>query len=199
MRTLSSIAVLAPLLLLSASCRQDMQDQPKYRPLGANRFFADGRDARPIPPGTIARDELNDVDSFHTGEANGAFLDAIPLKVDSKLLHRGQERFDIYCSPCHGRTGDGNGMVAQRGVKIPADFHTDRLRSVPPGYVYQVIKNGYGAMGDYGDQIPVNDRWAIVAYVKAVQLSRDANLNDVPPDQHGRLSSTNQPPLGAPR
>lgn len=199
MRTLSSIAMLAPLLLLTVSCRQDMQDQPKYKPLGANRFFADGRDARPIPAGTIARDELNDTDSFHTGEANGAFLDAIPLKVDSKLLHRGQERFDIYCSPCHGRTGDGNGMVAQRGVKIPADLHTDRLRKVPPGYLYQVIKNGYGAMGDYGDQIPVNDRWAIVAYVRALQLSRDASLNDVPPDQRGPLSGENQPRPGAAR
>ncbi len=122
MRTVSSIAMLAPLLLLLASCRQDMQDQPKYKPLGANRFFADGRDARPIPAGTIARDELNDADSFHTGEANGAFLDSIPLKVDSKLLHRGQERFDIYCSPCHGRTGDGNGMVAQRRRENPGGF-----------------------------------------------------------------------------
>jgi mono/diheme cytochrome c family protein len=170
-----------------------MHDQPKYKPLGASRFFADGRDARPIPVGTIARDELSDTDSFHTGAANGAFLDTIPLKVDSTLLRRGQERFDIYCSPCHGRTGDGNGMVAQRGVKIPANFHTDRLRETPPGYLYQVIKNGYGAMGDYGDQIPVNDRWAIVAYVRALQLSRDASVNDVPPDQRGQLSKGNQP------
>jgi hypothetical protein len=180
-----------------AACRQDMQDQPKYKPLGASRFFADGRDARPIPAGTIARDELNNNDSFHTGEKDSEFLDTIPLKVDSALLHRGQERFDIYCSPCHARTGDGNGMVAQRGVKIPADFHTDRLRSVPPGYIYQVIKNGYGAMGDYGDQIPVNDRWAIVAYVKALQLSRDATLSDVPVDQRGHLET--QPQTGAPR
>ncbi len=196
MRTLSSLATIALPLLLMASCRQDMQDQPRYKPLGASRFFADGRDARPIPPGTIARDELNDTDSFHTGEANGAFLDTIPLKIDSKLLHRGQERFDIYCSPCHGRTGDGNGMVAKRGVKIPADFHTGRLREVPPGYIYQVIKNGYGAMGDYGDQIPVRDRWAIVAYVRALQLSRDASLNDVPAKQRGQLSGLDQPGQG---
>lgn len=199
MRTLSAIAIL-PLLLLMAACRQDMQDQPKYKPLGANRFFADGRDARPIPAGTIARDELNDTDSFHTGsDANGEFLDTIPMKVDLKLLRRGQQRFDIYCSPCHGRTGDGNGMVAQRGLKIPADLHTDRLRSVPPGYVYQVIKNGYGAMGDYGDQIPVNDRWAIVAYVRALQLSRDAPLNDVPEEQRGQLSAENHPQTGTQR
>lgn len=196
MRTLKFIMAL-PLILLLSACRQDMQDQPKYKPLGASRFFADGREARPIPAGTIARDELNNTDSFHTGAENGAFLDTIPLKVDSKLLHRGQERFDIYCSPCHGRTGDGNGMVAQRGVKIPADFHTDRLRTVPPGYIYQVIKNGYGAMGDYGDQIPVNDRWAIVAYVRALQLSRDATMNDVPADQRGELSGENHAQPGA--
>lgn len=198
MRTFSAIATLL-LLLPMAACRQDMQDQPKYKPLGASRFFADGREARPIPAGTIARDELNDTDSFHTGAADGVFLDSIPLKVDAKLLHRGQERFDIYCSPCHGRTGDGNGMVAQRGLKIPANLHTDRLRSVPPGYIYQVIKNGYGAMGDYGDQIPVNDRWAIVAYVRALQLSRDATMNDVPAEQRGELSAQNQPQPGAPR
>lgn len=198
MRTLSVIAIL-PLLFLMAACRQDMQDQPKYKPLGANRFFADGRDARPTPAGTIARDELNNTDAFHTGSANGEFLDTIPLKVDLQLLRRGQERFDIYCSPCHGRTGDGNGMVAQRGFKIPADLHTDRLRSVPPGYIYQVIKNGYGAMGDYGDQIPVNDRWAIVAYVKALQLSRDAPLNDVPEAQRGHLSAENRTQPGAAR
>ena len=198
MRTFSATAILL-LLLLTAACRQDMQDQPKYKPLGVSRFFADGRMARPIPAGTIARDELNNTDSFHTGSENGAFLDTIPLKVDSKLLHRGQQRFDIYCSPCHGYTGDGNGMVAQRGLKIPADLHTDRLRSVPPGYIYQVIKNGYGAMGDYGDQIPVNDRWAIVAYVKALQLSRDATVNDVPADQRGELIAGSQPQTGTPR
>jgi hypothetical protein len=198
LRTLSAIAIL-PLLLPLAACRQDMQDQPKYKPLGRSRFFADGRESRATPAGTIARDELNNTDSFHTGAANGTFLDTIPLKVDSNVLHRGQERFDIYCGPCHGRTGDGNGMVAQRGLKIPADLHTDRLRSVPPGYIYLVIKNGYGAMGDYGDQIAVNDRWAIVAYVRALQLSRDATVNDVPPEQRGQLSTQNQAQPGAPR
>ncbi len=198
MRTFSAIAIFL-LLLLTAACRQDMQDQPKYKPLGTSRFFADGRMARPIPAGTIARDELNNTNSFHTGAENGAFVDTIPLKVDSKLLHRGQQRFDIYCSPCHGYTGDGNGMVAQRGLKIPADLHTDRLRSVPPGYIYQVIKNGYGAMGDYGDQIPVNDRWAIVAYVKALQLSRDATVNDVPAEQRRELIAGNQSQTGSPR
>lgn len=197
MRTLSSLLIVLPAFLFLASCRQDMQDQPKYKPLGASRFFADGREARPIPAGTIARDELNDNDPLHTGQQNGVFLDIIPVPVDSQLLQRGRDRYDIYCSPCHGRTGDGNGMVAQRGVKIPANFHTERLRSVPPGYIYQVIANGYGAMGDYGDQIPVNDRWAIVVYVRALQLSRNATVNDVPADQRAQLTDQSQLQPGA--
>lgn len=168
-------------------CRQDMQDQPKYKPLAESRFFADGRSARPIPAGTIARDELDDNDPFHTGAANGTFLPSIPVPVDSQLLHRGQGRYEIYCSPCHGRLGDGNGMVAQRGFRAPANFHTDRLRSVPPGYIYQVITNGYGAMGDYADQVPVLDRWLIVAYIRALQLSRYATVDQVPANARTQL------------
>jgi mono/diheme cytochrome c family protein len=187
--------LLALSLLMSLGCRQDMQDQPKYKPLGANRFFADGRDARPIPAGTIARDELNNADPAHTGEANGVFLDRIPIPVDEALLKRGQERFNIYCSPCHGPQGDGDGMVARRGVRIPANLHTARLRAVPPGYLYEVIKNGYGAMGDYGDQVPFRDRWAIVAYIRALQLSHNATINDVPADRRGELEQP-QPPAG---
>jgi mono/diheme cytochrome c family protein len=166
-----------------------MQDQPKYKPLGENRFFPDGRDARPTPANTIALDELNNDDPYHTGVSNGAFLDTIPATVNVQLLNRGRDRYDIFCSPCHSRLGDGNGMVAQRGVRAPANFHTDRLRAVPPGYIFQVITNGYGGMGDYGDQVPVEDRWAIVAYIRALQLSRDASLNDVPADARDRLGA----------
>jgi mono/diheme cytochrome c family protein len=186
----SHIIVIVALLSLGTACRQDMQDQPKYKPLGENRFFPDGRNSRPIPAGTIALDELNDNDAYHTGVSNGAFVDSIPAQVDAKLLERGRDRFDIFCSPCHGRLGDGNGMVAQRGVRAPADFHTDRLRSVPPGYIFQVITNGYGAMGDYGDQVPVDDRWAIIAYLRALQMSRDASVADVPADARSQLGST---------
>ncbi len=164
-----------------------MQDQPKYKPLGENRFFADGRDSRPIPLGTIARDELANNDSLHTGSERGNFLVTIPLPVNASLLKRGRDRFDIYCSPCHGRTGNGYGMVRQRGFWIPANLHTDRLRAVPPGYIYQVITNGYGAMPDHGDQIPTNDRWAIVAYVRALQLSRYSSISDVPPATRQQL------------
>ncbi len=191
MRTPSVISVVAIPLLFTAACRRDMQDQPKYKPLGESRFFADGRDSRPIPAGTIARDELGDNDPVHTGSAGGTFLETIPLPVNAALLQRGQDRFNIFCSPCHGETGNGYGMVRQRGFWIPANLHTDRLRSVPPGYIYQVIKNGYGAMPDHGDQIPVDDRWAIVAYLRALQLSRDANISDVPPDARQQLGAAN--------
>ena len=181
----------ALLLALGAvsGCRRDMQDQPKYTPLEESAFFADGRSARPLPAGTIARGHLNDTDAFHTGAENGVFLATIPAPITKSLLERGQERFNIYCSPCHGRLGDGDGMVARRGFKIPADFHTDRLRQAPPGYLFQVIENGYGAMPDYSDEINAADRWAIVAYIRALQLSRHATLADVPAQNRQQLGT----------
>ncbi len=199
MKTPERVALVCAMLLTLVGCRRDMQDQPKYKPLGQNRFFADGRDARPIPPNTIARDELSETDAVHTGADGNGFLQTIPLAVNAGLLRRGRDRFNIYCSPCHGQTGDGYGMVRQRGFWIPANLHTDRLRSVPPGYIYQVIKNGYGAMPDHGDQIPVNDRWAIVAYVRALQLSRNANLSDVPTAMREQLATSERASGGATR
>lgn len=164
-----------------------MQDQPRYKPLQESRFFTDHRSARPIPLGTIARGELNDTDAFHTGAMNGIFLDKIPTEVNKAMLKRGQERFNIYCRPCHGELGDGNGMVARRGLKWPANLHTDRLRQAPPGYIFQVISDGYGAMPDYGHQISPEDRWDIVAYIQALQLSRNATLADVPERERSKL------------
>lgn len=193
------VALVFGALLLGVGCRRDMQDQPKYKPLGENRFFADGRDARPIPYGVIATDELNGNDVLHTGSVNGTFAETIPLPVTAALLARGRDRFDIFCSPCHARTGDGYGMVRQRGFWIPANLHTDRLRHVAPGYIYQVIKNGYGAMPDHGDQIPVRDRWAIVAYVRALQLSRNAQLSDVPAAERQSLQKEASSSAGARR
>jgi cytochrome c5 len=186
-RRCSLLAAVAAVVVSAAACRRDMQDQPKYTPLEASNFFVDGRSARPIPHGTVARGHLNDTDSFHTGAENGAFLNAIPMAITKSMLARGQQRYQIFCSPCHGMLGDGDGMVARRGFKIPANFHTDRLRQAPPGYLFQVISNGYGAMPDYGDQIHVDDRWAIVAYVRALQLSRDATITDVPPQERPKL------------
>ena len=177
-------------LLLLAGCRQDMHDQPKYKPLSASSFFADGRSARPVPEGTVARDELDDTDPVHTGNsANGEFLDSIPMPVTEALLRRGEERYDIFCSPCHDRLGTGHGMVSQRGFKIPSDLNSDRVRELPPGYIFQVISNGYQAMPDYGDQVPVNDRWAIVAYLRALQLSRHETMADVPQQARTQLEA----------
>lgn len=170
-----------------------MQDQPKYKPLGENKFFADGRDSRPIPPGTIALDEANAADPVHSGADNGAFLTTLPITINVQTLDRGEDRFNIYCSPCHGRLGDGDGMVHRRGFWIPPTLHTDRLRSVPPGYLYQVISNGYGAMPDYRDQIEVADRWAIVAYLRALQYSRHASLADVPESARSSLNEGSKP------
>lgn len=192
MRANAQIRSCLPLGLLlvvlgTSACRRDMQDQPKYTPLEPSSFFLDGRSARPIPMGTIARGHLNDVDAFHTGAVNGQFLDTIPMALSRPMLERGQQRFNIFCSPCHGRLGDGDGMIAKRGFKIPANFHNDRLRQAPPGYLFQVISNGYGAMPDYGGQINAEDRWAIVAYIRALQLSRDATLEDVPRDAKSTL------------
>lgn len=176
-------------LAAGTGCRRDMQDQPKVLPLRASHFFADGRSARPIPPGTIARDELNDTDPVHTGADESGFLNHIPVTVDKAMLQRGEQRYDIYCTPCHGMLGDGNGMVTRRGFKWPANLQSDRARNAPPGYLYQVISNGYGAMPDYGDQISVQDRWDIVAYMRALQLSRHASINDVAANERTQLEN----------
>ncbi len=181
------VILLACASAVTAACRQDMHDQPKYKPLQPSSFFLDGRSERPLPPGAISRDALNDTDTFHTGSVSGDFADTIPMKVDRRLLERGQERFDIFCVPCHGYLGDGDGMVARRGVKIPATFHSDRIRQAPPGYLFQVISKGYGAMGDYANQIPPEDRWAIVAYIRALQLSRRATIADATPEARAQL------------
>lgn len=190
MTTLRSVLILSFVTVFTAACRRDMQDQPKYKPLGESRFFTDGRAARPIPAGAIARDELTEDDPAHTGANGSGFLATLPVSVDRDLILRGQDRFNIFCSPCHGRLGNGDGMVHRRGFWIPPTLHTDRLRAVAPGYLYQVIANGYGAMPSYQEQISVHDRWAIVAYIRALQLSRHATLNDVPEQERGRLSQT---------
>ncbi len=168
-------------------CRRDMQDQPKYKPLQPSTFFADHRSARPLPAGTIARGQLDLTDPAHTGVDQGVFLSSIPVKVDAQLLHRGQQRYNIYCTPCHGALADGKGMVAKRGLKWPSDLTSEREREAPPGYIFQVISNGYGAMPDYSAQIDAHDRWAIIAYLRALQLSRHARVADVAPEAKSQL------------
>ncbi len=178
---------LLALALMTTGCRQDMFEEPKYRPLAESQFFADGRSARPVPAGTVEYGRTSEGEAIENGTTNGQFVATIPLPVNEAFLTRGKERFDIYCSPCHGRIGDGHGMIAKRGFLLPADLHSDRVRNAPPGYLYAVIANGYGSMPDYGTQIGVHDRWAIVAYIRALELSRRATLADAPPDQRAKL------------
>jgi len=177
-RKLLLLCALVPALLLpGCSLRQDMADQPKERPLWPSDFFTDGRSARPLVENTVARGALLE-DEMAVGKESNAF--PVPLNMD--LLQRGENRYGIFCTPCHGLQGDGNGMVAMRGMKHPPSYHDDRLRKVPNGYIYDVITNGFGAMLSYSAQIPPRDRWAIVAYVRALQLSRNAKISDLPAD-----------------
>jgi hypothetical protein len=171
------MCALASLFLLAGcSLKQDMALQPKDRPLWPSDFFTDGRSARPLVENTVARGSVEG-EMAGTKESN-----AFPLPVNWDLLERGEDRYKIFCTPCHGLQGDGNGMVAMRGMKHPPSYHQDRLRQVPNGYIYDVITNGFGAMLGYSAQIPPRDRWAIVAYVRALQLSRNAKVSELPPD-----------------
>jgi mono/diheme cytochrome c family protein len=170
-----------------AACRQDMHDQPKYIPLRQSAFFGDQRSARPFVPGTVARGQLREDTLLYTGKVNGTDATLFPFPVDERVMARGRERFGIYCSPCHGQTGQGDGMVVRRGFRRPPTFHQDRLRDAPIGHVFDVISNGFGAMPDYAAQIKIEDRWAIIAYLRALQLSEHATVNDVPADKRGQL------------
>ena len=181
------LGVVLLLLMTAAGCRQDMHDQPKYQPLEGSTFFNDAQASRPLVAGTVARGHLNDDALLYTGKVDGADALIFPLAVDEKVMARGQERFNIYCSPCHGQTGMGDGMVVKRGYRRPPALSDLRLREAAPGHFFEVITNGFGAMPDYAAQIKATDRWAIVAYVRALQLSAHATLEDVPVAERGRL------------
>jgi len=175
------------LVLISAGCRQDMHDQPKYTAYKASDFFADHRSARPLLEGTIAQGQLNDDELLYAGRVNGQPSTVFPFAIDAAVMQRGRERYNIFCSPCHGLTGDGDGMVVQRGYRRPPSFHIDRLRQAPPGHIFDVMTNGFGAMPDYAAQIPVRDRWAIAAYMRALQLSQYAAVAELSPQAQGQL------------
>jgi mono/diheme cytochrome c family protein len=174
-------------LIVVSACRQDMHDQPKYVPLRESTFFGDGRSARPLVEGTVARGHLRDDALLYTGRVGKEDATAFPFPIDARVLARGRERFDIFCSPCHGRTGQGDGMVVRRGYRRPPSYHQDRLREAPVGHFFDVITNGFGAMPDYASQIAAADRWAIVAYIRALQLSEHATLADVPAGERERI------------
>ena len=167
-------------LVVVAGCRQDMHDQPKYRGLRSSAFFADGASARPLVEGTVARGTLQEDEAFFTGKIDKIAVKDLPVAVDEQVLNRGEERFNIYCSPCHDRIGSGNGMIVKRGYRQPPSFHIDRLRQADAGHFFDVMTNGFGVMPDYKAQIAPRDRWAIVAYIRALQLSQHAAASDVP-------------------
>ncbi len=181
LRTLSPLGLLAVLAL--AGCRQDMQDQPRFKPLAESDFYSDLRSARPPVEGTVARGQLHEDTYFYSGKLGNNPGDYMPFPVTDEVLARGRERFNIYCAPCHSRTGDGNGMIVQRGFRAPPSYHTERLRKAPLGYFFDVMTEGFGAMPEYASQIPARDRWTIVAYIRALQLSQEATMSDVPPGQ----------------
>jgi mono/diheme cytochrome c family protein len=177
--------------LTCAACREDMQQQPKYSPLARSWFYPDGRSARPVPAGTIALDEINNSSLLLTGLDAGGFVTTVPVPVTAALLNRGRDRYNVFCAPCHAETGDGDGMIARRGFKQPANLNGERVKNAPPGYIYAVITNGYGAMSDYAYQIKdPRDRWAIVAYIRALELSRGATLGDLNAPERARLEAT---------
>src|SRR5215472_8985495 len=176
-------------MLLFAGCRQDMHDQPRFKPLAESDFYADLRSARQPVEGTVARGELHEDTYFYTGKMGSNPGDYMPFPVTQEVVERGRERFDIYCTPCHSRLGDGNGMIVQRGFQHPPSYHTDRLRKAPLGYFFDVITNGFGAMPDYAQQIAARHRWCIVAYIRALQLSQNATTADL-----GAHSVTSPPP-----
>jgi mono/diheme cytochrome c family protein len=182
-----AFAILATVLV--AGCRQDMHDAPRYEAFEASSTFADGRASRTAPVGTVARGWLRADEALYTGKVAGQAVDEFPFAIGRGELARGQQRYNIYCTPCHGKVGDGNGMVVQRGLRQAASYHQDRLRQEKLGYFYDVITNGFGAMQGYAEQIPVRDRWLIVAYVRTLQLSQHASVNDVPADQRAVLDA----------
>ena len=179
----------------TTACRQDMHNQPRYKPLAESNFFSDHRSERPQVEGTIARGYLRVDPARYSGKVGDADVDAFPFPITRADLARGQQRFNIYCSPCHSRVGDGNGLVVQRGFRQPPSYYIDRLKQAPVGHFFDVITNGFGAMASYATRVTPDDRWRIIAYIRALQLSESASVNDVPADQRQSLAAE-EPPRG---
>ena len=173
-----------------------MHNQPKYRPLRATPFFRDGSSARPLVEGTVPRGTLQEDEAFFTGKVGTTLVTELPFAVDEKVLARGQERYNIFCTPCHDAVGGGKGMVTERGFRAPTSFHVDRLRQAPVGHFFDVMTNGFGAMPDYRAQVSPRDRWAIVAYIRALQLSQHGAKTDIPGGDPTKASPAQAPGRG---
>lgn len=177
------------LCLLGLSACGQMRHQPRYNPFAASTFFEDGTSARRPPANTVARGQANLDTHLYQGEVAGAPAQTLPFPVTMAVLQRGRERYEIFCAPCHGYDGYGQGMIVQRGFTTPPSLHSERLRAAPPGYYFTVITNGFGAMYSYADRVPATDRWAIIAYIQALQLSQNATLDEVPPAVRQQLEA----------
>jgi len=175
------------------ACRQDMQIQPRYDPLAETNFFSDHRAARPMVEGTVARGHMTIDEARYTGKIDGELVDQFPIPIAKADIERGENRFNIYCTPCHGHLGDGNGMVVLRGFRQPPSYYDDRLVHAPVGHFFDVITNGYGAMPSYASRVQTDDRWRIVAYIRALQLSESATVADVPGAQRQSLTAEPAP------
>lgn len=191
-------AAVVAVAVTAGACRQDMHDAPRYEPLEASEVLARGTSAQMLAEGTVARGHLNDDELLATGKMGGQAVDQFPFAITRADIDRGEVQFNAFCSPCHGRTGEGNGMVVQRGFRQPPSFHIDRLRQAPAGEVFDRITNGFGVMPDYRSQIDVSDRWRIVAYFRALQASHQGSRADVPAAEMSRLENPEPAAAAAP-
>ena len=192
-RHVAALALATGLAL--TGCRQDMHNQPRYKPLAESTFFNDHRASRPKVDGTVARGHLRVDTALYTGKQGDQDIDFFPFPITREDLTRGQQRFNIYCSPCHSRVGDGNGLVVMRGFRQPPSYYTDKLKQAPVGHFFDVMTNGFGAMPSYASRVTPEDRWRIIAYIRALQLSEDTKVGDLTPEEKAKLT-TEPPPRG---
>lgn len=176
------------LWVAGAGCRQEMYNQPKMKPQEESAFFPDKLSTRPQVAGTVARGQLHEDDHFYRGKIDGEYAKTFPFEIEMSDMERGRERFDIFCSPCHGRTAMGNGMIVQHGYRKPPSLHAKRARNLEVGYIFDVISNGYATMPSYADRIPPADRWRIIAYIRALQRSRNVRIDEIPARERERLT-----------
>lgn len=198
---LASLTIATFSVAVLTGCHTDMWRQTKLKAQGTSAFFADNKADRVPVPNTVPVGYLRENDAYYTGKVGNQLVSQIPMPVTSELLRRGQQRYEVFCMPCHGKIGDGQGMIAQRGLALrrpPATFHTDRLRTMPIGHFYDVITNGFGVMYSYASRIPPEDRWAIAAYVRVLQLSQYANRGQLTPDDLRKLQENTTPSESTP-
>ncbi|HEY3322334.1 MAG TPA: cytochrome c [Planctomycetota bacterium] len=191
-RPRAALGLLVCGLMLACGCGNNMETAGRYKPLAPSPFFPDGRTARPRLDDTVARGEWQGEEVFFTGKAKGKLVDESPVKLSRQVLQRGQTEFNTFCSPCHGQDGYGKGIAVRRGFPPPSSFHEERLRNAPDGHFFDVMTNGFGVMYSYGSRVPAADRWAIVAYLRALQLSQHAALDDLSPEERNKFKEMPQ-------